>query len=138
MGGVLGAGREGVQESDWMVSAHVACAEGLATADPGEGAELRLARDMGRRRQGLFVVRAKRLIVRSWRAAFWNRETGKRVWILASRPALRTEHENSPFHLCPLPRFVMDGLYIVLSAGNADGHMDLLVTPVAQLIEKTR
>jgi len=32
----------------------------------------------------------------------------------------------------------MDWRYIVLSAGNADGHMDLLVTPVAQLIEKTR
>ena len=32
----------------------------------------------------------------------------------------------------------MNGRYIVSTANNADGHMDLYITPVKQLIEMTQ
>ena len=41
-------------------------------------------------------------------------------------------------HPDPHPHFVMQGQYVVCTANNADGHMDLYVTPVTQMIEMTR
>lgn len=73
-----------------------------------------------------------------WRVAFYNRETGKYVWLFSTREALMPQDNQSRLHPDPHPHFVMNGRYVVSTASNADGHMDLFVTPVAQLIEKTR
>ncbi len=72
-----------------------------------------------------------------WRVAFWNRETGKSVWIYSTRPALMPFENQSKMHPDPHPHFVMNGKYVVCTANNADGHMDLYVTPVKQLVDLT-
>ena len=73
-----------------------------------------------------------------WRVAFWNRETGKYVWLYSTRPALMPREKQSKMHPDPHPHFVMNAKYVVCTANNADGHMDLYVTPVAPMIEMTR
>ena len=73
-----------------------------------------------------------------WRVAFWNRETGKYVWLYSTRDALMPQNNQSRLHPDPHPHFVMNGRYVVSTASNADGHMDLFVTPVEQMIEMTR
>ncbi len=72
-----------------------------------------------------------------WRVAFFNRETGKYVWVYSTREALMPRDNQSTLHPDPHPHFVANGRYVVSTAGNADGHMDLFVTPVAQLIGMT-
>ena len=72
-----------------------------------------------------------------WRVAFWNRETEKGVWIYSTRPALMPREKQSRLHPDPHPHFVMNGRYVVCTANNADGHMDLYVTPVSQLAQLT-
>jgi hypothetical protein len=69
--------------------------------------------------------------------AFWNRETGRGVWIYSTRPALMPREKQSRLHPDPHPHFVMNGRYVVCTANNADGHMDLYVTPVDQLVKMT-
>ena len=73
-----------------------------------------------------------------WRVGFWNRETGKHVWLYSTRPPLMPRDNQSKMHPDPHPHFVMQGQYVVCTANNADGHMDLYVTPVAQMIEMTK
>ena len=73
-----------------------------------------------------------------WRIAFWNRETGNYVWLYSTREALMPKDNQSRLHPDPHPHFVMNGRYVVSTANNADGHMDLYVTPVEQLIRMTR
>lgn len=73
-----------------------------------------------------------------WRVGFYNRETKKNVWAYTTRPALMPEGRQSKLHPDPHPQFVMNAKYIVSTASNADGHMDLYVTPVDQLIGLTR
>ena len=73
----------------------------------------------------------------SWRVAFWNRETGRHVWLYSARPPLMPRDNQSRLHPDPHPHFVMHGRYVVCTANNADGHMDLYVTPVAQMVEMT-
>ena len=73
-----------------------------------------------------------------WRVGFWNRETGKHVWLYSTRPPLMPRDNQSKMHPDPHPHFVMKGQYVVCTANNADGHMDLYVTPVAQMIEMTK
>ena len=72
-----------------------------------------------------------------WRVAFWNRETERGVWIYSTRPALMPREKQSRLHPDPHPHFVMNGRYVVCTANNADGHMDLYVTPVDQLVKMT-
>ncbi len=72
-----------------------------------------------------------------WRVAFWNRETGKYVWIYNTRPALMPRNNPSKLHPDPHPHFVVNAKYVVCTANNADGHNDLYVTPVKQLVEMT-
>ena len=72
-----------------------------------------------------------------WRVGFWNRETGKHVWLYSTRPPLMPQNNQSKMHPDPHPHFVMHGRYVVCTANNADGHMDLYVTPVAQMVEMT-
>lgn len=73
-----------------------------------------------------------------WRVAFFNRETGKYVWIYDTRPALVPQSQGSRLHPDPHPHFVCNGKYVVCTASNEDGHMDLFITPVAQLIKMTK
>lgn len=73
-----------------------------------------------------------------WRVAFYNRETGKYVWLYSTRDALMPQNNQSRLHPDPHPHFVMNGKYVVSTANNADGHMDLFVTPVAQMVEMTK
>lgn len=73
-----------------------------------------------------------------WRVGFWNRETKKNVWVYDTRPALCPEKNQSRLHPDPHPHFVCKGRYVVSTINSADGHMDLLVTPVAPLVEMTR
>lgn len=73
-----------------------------------------------------------------WRVAFYNRETGKYVWIYSTRDELMPQNNQSKLHPDPHPHFVMNGRYVISTANNADGHMDLYITPVAQLIEMTK
>lgn len=73
-----------------------------------------------------------------WRVAFYNRESGKSVWLYSTRDELMPQDNQSKLHPDPHPHFVMNGRYVVSTASNADGHMDLFVTPVAQMIEMTR
>lgn len=72
-----------------------------------------------------------------WRVGFWNRETGKHVWLYSTRPALMPQDNQSRLHPDPHPHFVMNAKYVVCTANNADGHMDLYVTPVAQMVKMT-
>lgn len=73
-----------------------------------------------------------------WRVAFYNRETGKYVWLYSTREALMPLENQSKLHPDPHPHFVANGKYVVSTASNADGHMDVFVTPVAQMIEMTK
>jgi hypothetical protein len=73
-----------------------------------------------------------------WRVGFWNRETKKNVWVYDTRPALCPEKNQSRLHPDPHPHFVCKGRYIVSTINSADGHMDLLVTPVATLADLTK
>lgn len=73
-----------------------------------------------------------------WRVAFWNRETEKYVWLYSTRDALMPREHQSVLHPDPHPHFVMNGRYVISTANNADGHMDLFITPVDQLIEMTK
>lgn len=73
-----------------------------------------------------------------WRVAFYNRETDKYVWLYSTREPLVPEEKQSRLHPDPHPHFVMNGRYVISTANNADGHMDLYLTPVDQLIEMTK
>lgn len=73
-----------------------------------------------------------------WRVAFYNRETGKTAWVYSTREPLMPQDNQSRLHPDPHPHFVMNGRYIISTANNADGHMDLYLTPVDQLIEMTK
>ena len=72
-----------------------------------------------------------------WRVGFWNRETKRNVWVYSTRPALMPKTHESRLHPDPHPHFVCGAKYVISTANNGDGHMDLYVTPVAQLVERT-
>lgn len=73
-----------------------------------------------------------------WAVAFYNRETGKTAWVYTTRPALLPRENQSTLHPDPHPHFVMNARYVISTANNADGHMDLFITPVDQLLEMTK
>ena len=72
-----------------------------------------------------------------WRVVFFNRETGHHVMIhSACEPYNERGGETSRLHPDPHPQFVCHDRYIVCTR-TSKGRMDLSVTPVAQLFEKT-
>ena len=73
----------------------------------------------------------------SWRVGFWNRDTQQGVYIHSKRPPLCPQDDGWHHHPDPHPHFVCRDRYVVCTINNADGHMDLTITPVAQLVEKT-
>lgn len=75
-----------------------------------------------------------------WCVGFWNRETKRNVDIYSLRPAIggSTGRDNeSSQHPDPHPQFVCNDRYVISTFNNLDGTMDLLVTPVRQLIDAT-
>ncbi len=72
-----------------------------------------------------------------WRVEFYNRETGRRCMIHSGMAPLRPKATPSKRHPDPHPQFVANDRYVVCTYNNADGHMDLAVTPVEQLVRKT-
>ncbi len=72
-----------------------------------------------------------------WRVGFWNRETSRKVYVYSTRPALLPKYAESGLHPDPHPQFVMGDKYVVSTANNARGNMELFITPVDQLIART-
>ena len=76
-----------------------------------------------------------------WRTGFWNRETDRGVTIFSTRPALggsTGSEQESKLHPDPHPQFVCHDRYVCMTINNLDGHMDFLVTPVKELVERTK
>ncbi|MDD4540274.1 MAG: hypothetical protein PHT80_14775 [Lentisphaeria bacterium] len=74
----------------------------------------------------------------AWQVGFYNRETGKEVFIFQSLPAFNTKENPSTLHPDPHPQFVCGEKYIICTINHGDGRMDLAITPVAQLADMTR
>ena len=74
----------------------------------------------------------------AWQVGFYNAETKKEVFLYAERPAFNTQDKPSKLHPDPHPQFVCGDTYIICTINRGDGRMDLSVTPVAPLVDKTR
>ncbi|MBI5819507.1 MAG: hypothetical protein HZA88_11025 [Verrucomicrobia bacterium] len=74
----------------------------------------------------------------SWQVGFYNAETKKEVFLYSVLPAYNTKENPSKLHPDPHPQFVCGDKYIICTINHGDGRMDLSVTPVAPLVEKTR
>ena len=72
-----------------------------------------------------------------WQVGFWNRETGRGTYVFPYRPALCSDTPGSKRHPDPHPQFVCNDRYVVCTINSADGHMDLAVVPVGQLVART-
>ena len=72
-----------------------------------------------------------------WQVGFWNREAGRGTYIFPYRPALCSDKPGSKRHPDPHPQFVCNDRYVVCTINSADGHMDLAVVPVDQLVART-
>jgi len=73
----------------------------------------------------------------SWQVGFYNSVTQKEVFLYSVLPAFNTKENPSTLHPDPHPQFVCGDKYIICTINHGDGRMDLSVTPVAPLIEKT-
>ncbi len=74
----------------------------------------------------------------SWRVGFYNSATKKEIFLYSVLPAFNTRENPSKLHPDPHPQFVCGDRYIICTINHGDGRMDLSVTPVAPLIEKTQ
>lgn len=74
----------------------------------------------------------------SWQVGFYNRLTDKGIFIYPVLPAFNTKEDPSKLHPDPHPQFVCNDRYIICTINGGNGAMDLSVTPVDQLIEKTK
>jgi len=73
----------------------------------------------------------------AWKIFFHNAETGKTVCIVSHNPHYNPPEKPSTWHPDPHPQIVAKDRYIV-STLNIDGAMNVLVTPMAPLVERTR
>lgn len=73
----------------------------------------------------------------SQRVGFYNRLTKRHTWIYSTSAPLCSSESQSKLHPDGHPQFTCNDKYAVCSLCEADGHIDLLVTPVAELIAKT-
>ena len=69
------------------------------------------------------------------RLMFFNRKTGKSVDVYSAMPAPPVD--RGPWHIDPHPQFTPDGNYIV-STTTVHDQVAISITPVEQLIEKTK
>ena len=74
---------------------------------------------------------------RPFEVGFWNRASGRGVFVQPMGEALASAENPSILHPDGHPTFVGDDRYIVWTVTCADGHMDLALAPVAPLIERT-
>lgn len=74
----------------------------------------------------------------AWQVGFYNAETKKELFLYAGQPAFNPQDKPSKLHPDPHPQFVCGEKYIICTINRGDGRMDLSVTPVAPLVEKTR
>jgi len=72
-----------------------------------------------------------------WAVSFYDRETKRTVDVYSVRPALNPRDRQSRLHPDPHPHFVCGDRYVVSTAANAEGNMELFVTPVDQLKRMT-
>ncbi len=73
----------------------------------------------------------------AWKVFFYNRATDQTVCIVSNNPEYNPPEKPSTWHPDPHPQIVAQDRYIV-STLNIDGAMNVLVTPLAPLIEKTK
>ncbi len=71
------------------------------------------------------------------RVGFWNRAAGRHVWVYSTSASLCGVKRQSTLHPDAHPHFGGGGRYVISTIDCADGHMDLLVTPVAELVART-
>ena len=71
------------------------------------------------------------------RVRFYNYETKKDVYIITKNPAWNDREHQNPFHMDPHPHFTCGGKYVCHTT-TVDGHIDVAITPVDQLIEMTK
>ncbi len=72
-----------------------------------------------------------------WNVKFYNRETRRTVEVYSTRPALMPRWHESRLHPDPHPHFSGDGRWIISTAGNARGNMEVYLTPVDPLVART-
>ena len=72
----------------------------------------------------------------AWKVFFYNHKSGRTACIVTHNPEYNTREEPSSWHPDPHPQFVANDRYIV-STLNIDRAMNVLVTPVAPLVEMT-
>ena len=73
-----------------------------------------------------------------WRVTFFNRETKKSVDLITTSPAITTAQYPSRIHPDPHPHFVCNDKYIVCTMADEEGYLRWSITPVDQLIERTK
>ncbi len=71
------------------------------------------------------------------RVRFYNYETKKDVFIITYNPRANEPDKQNPFHMDPHPAFNCNDKYVVHTT-TVDGHIDVAITPVDQLIEMTK
>ena len=73
-----------------------------------------------------------------WQVYFHDITTDRGVFIFTYRPPMCEKENESKLHPDPHPQLVCNDRYAICTINHADGHMDFAVTPVAQLLERTR
>lgn len=74
----------------------------------------------------------------SWQVGFYDSLTQKELFLYSVLPAFNTKANPSKLHPDPHPQFVCGDKYIICTINHGDGRMDLSVTPVSPLREKTQ
>ena len=74
----------------------------------------------------------------NWQVVFYDRESGKVRFPFYKNDRLCGRKPENNQHPDPHPAFVCNDRYIVSTINNADGHMDLAVTPTQPLMNDTR
>ncbi|MGN0846559.1 MAG: DUF4861 family protein [Kiritimatiellia bacterium] len=73
----------------------------------------------------------------TWNVRFYNRETKRTVEVYSTRPALMPDYNESRLHPDPHPHFSGDGKWVISTANNALGNMEVYLTDVDQLVART-
>ena len=72
-----------------------------------------------------------------WTIGFWNRETHRAVYIHSKTPKIATMDRQSNLHPDPHPQIVCRDRYVICTRNDAEGRLNLSVTPIDQLIAVT-
>ncbi len=72
-----------------------------------------------------------------WNVKFYNRETRRAVEVYSKRPASMPRWRESRLHPDPHPHFSGDGRWVISTASSARGNMEVYLTAVDQLVERT-